>query len=235
MAKKENVDFNVMEAISVLADNLKCSKLKIRRTQKFLKAEEQLNSYFAITSRGTWMLCGIIAYYFDHRGQSSSFNSLAHFFNVSVMAVAAYTDGVRELLKKRYIQNIESFDESEIGLSNEFKLSKELVSCILHNKKIYISQKNTKTDLFEKIKKIGEVIDGNDDWFEKHFEIEEAEKKFAAGSRKTFAKKSAERNCCSALQCTRDRKNGKRLSDCQGDGQSNFSRGHKQCQVMLVW
>lgn len=179
MAKKENVDFNVMEAISVLADNLKGSKLKIRRTQKFLKAEEQLNSYFAITSRGTWMLCGIIAYYFDHRGQNYSFNSLAHFFNVSVMTVAAYTDGVRELLKKRYIQNIESFDESEIGLSNEFKLSKELVSCILHNKKIYISQKNTKTDLFEKIKKMGEVIDGNDDCFEKEFKIEEAEKKFA--------------------------------------------------------
>ena len=89
MAGKRNVDFKVLDAISVVSKKLSDSDLKIRRTKSFSTAEEQLASYFGITGSGVWMLCAIISYYFDNQGESCNFNDIASFFNSSVMSIIA--------------------------------------------------------------------------------------------------------------------------------------------------
>ncbi|MCQ2604640.1 MAG: hypothetical protein MJ215_06360 [Spirochaetia bacterium] len=83
MAKSDVVGFNVLESISVITKKLAGSKLKIRQTQEFLKAEENLNKYFRTTTYGTWILCGIISYYFDNNGEECNFTFISfHFWQV---------------------------------------------------------------------------------------------------------------------------------------------------------
>ena len=160
MADKNDVGFKVLASISVLTKKLAKSELKIRRTQEFTKAEEQLGKYFGTSSRSTWMLCGIISYYFDNHGCACNFNNLSSFFGCTVMSVIAYKEDIEDLLAKGYIRNDEAVDETTIELKNEFALSTELLECILHNRKISISKKkddrNSVTNL---VKKIGRVIE----------------------------------------------------------------------------
>jgi DNA polymerase III delta prime subunit len=151
-----------LDSISVIAKKLAGSNLKIKRTQEFLKAEEQLNNYFETTSNGTWMLCGIISYYFEH-GYTCNFNDLSSFFDTNIMSVIVYKDDIKVLLDKGYISNTKGLDEKEVGLKNEFELSTELLHCILHNKKITLSPKKEKEDgLTSLIKRIGEMIESNE-------------------------------------------------------------------------
>ena len=56
MAGKRNVDFKVLDAISVVSKKLSGSELKIKRTKEFTQAEEKLTSYFGITSGDVWIL-----------------------------------------------------------------------------------------------------------------------------------------------------------------------------------
>ena len=164
--------FKVLDAISIVSKKLAKSKLQIKRTQVFTKAEEQLNSYFDTTSGGTWMLCGIISYYFDNHGENCSFNNLAHFFDVTVMNVIAYNEAVNSLLSKGYIRNTSGLDEKEIGLRNAFELSTELLHCILHNEKITVIQNLQKNDsIVEMIKKMGNFIESSENMFEKRRQI----------------------------------------------------------------
>lgn len=164
--------FKVLDAISIVSKKLAKSKLQIKRTQAFTKAEEQLNSYFDTTSGGTWMLCGIISYYFDNHGENCSFNNLAHFFDVTVMNVIAYNEAVNSLLSKGYIRNTSGLDEKEIGLRNAFELSTELLHCILHNEKITVIQNLQKNDsIVEMIKKMGNFIESSENMFEKRRQI----------------------------------------------------------------
>lgn len=164
--------FKVLDAISIVSKKLAKSKLQIRRTQAFTKAEEQLDSYFDTTSGGTWMLCGIISYYFDNHGEKCSFNDLADFFDVTVMNVIAYNEAVNSLLSKGYIRNTSGLDEKEIGLRNAFELSTELLHCILHNKKITVIQNLQKNDsIVEMIKKMGKFIESSENMFEKKRQI----------------------------------------------------------------
>lgn len=164
--------FKVLDAISIVSKKLANSKLQIKRTQAFTKAEERLNSYFDTTSGGTWMLCGIISYYFDNHGEKCSFNDLAHFFDVTVMNVIAYNEAVNSLLSKGYIRNTSGLDEKEIGLRNAFELSTELLHCILHNKKITVIQNLQKNDsIVEMIKKMGKFIESSENMFEKKRQI----------------------------------------------------------------
>lgn len=179
MTKNDTVDFKVLDSISVIAKKLANSNLKIKRTQEFLKAEEQLNNYFETTSNGTWMLCGIISYYFENNGSTCSFNDLSTFFGAPVMSVIAYKDDIKVLLDKGYISNTIGLEEKEIGLKNEFEVSTELLHCILHNKKIIISQKKEKEDgLTSLIKRIGEMIESDEKEILKIIRIDHIEKEY---------------------------------------------------------
>lgn len=179
MTKNDTVDFKVLDSISVIAKKLANSNLKIKRTQEFLKAEEQLNNYFETTSNGTWMLCGIISYYFENNGSTCSFNDLSTFFGAPVMSVIAYKDDIKVLLDKGYISNTIGLEEKEIGLKNEFEVSTELLHCILHNKKIIISQKKEKEDgLTSLINRIGEMIKSDEKEILKIIRIDHIEKEY---------------------------------------------------------
>ncbi|MBR6214895.1 MAG: AAA family ATPase, partial [Spirochaetaceae bacterium] len=172
--------FKVLDAISIVSKKLANSKLQIKRTQAFTKAEERLNSYFDTTSGGTWMLCGIISYYFDNYGGNCSFNDLSAFFDAPVMSVIAYKDDVESLLTKNYIKNISGVDEKEVGLRNEFELSTELLHCILHNEKIVITKIGTdEKRLLNMLKKIVNLIQGSEDLSVKKSKIEYLEEKYA--------------------------------------------------------
>ena len=172
--------FKVLDAISIVSKKLAKSKLQIRRTQAFTKAEEQLNSYFDTTSGGTWMLCGIISYYFDNGGSCCNFNDLSEFFDATVMSVIAYKDDIESLLAKGYISNTCGLDEKEVNLRNEFRLSTELLHCILHNQKITVtSNSQIKDSVVEMIKKMGNLIERSNDFNEKEREIKNLENKKA--------------------------------------------------------
>lgn len=172
--------FKVLDAISIVSKKLAKSKLQIKRTQAFTKAEELLNSYFDTTSGGTWMLCGIISYYFDNHGEKCSFNDLSAFFDAPVMSVIAYKDDVESLLTKNYIKNISGVDEKEVGLRNEFELSTELLHCILHNEKIVITKTGTdEKRLLNMLKKIVNLIQGSEDLSVKKSKTEYLEEKYA--------------------------------------------------------
>ena len=105
MTNKENPNFDVLNAISILAKKLEKSHLKIKRTNEFNNAEEKLNKYFDTTSGGTWMLCGILSFYFEHHGSTCNFNDLADFFDCPVMSTIAFKKDIENLLAKRFITN----------------------------------------------------------------------------------------------------------------------------------
>ncbi|MEE3313541.1 MAG: ATP-binding protein [Treponema sp.] len=177
--KKDGAGFKVLDSISVITKKLAKSGLKIKRTKEFSEAEERLNSYFKTTSGGTWMLCGIISYYFDHGGNTCNFNNLSEFFCMPVMGVIAYKDDVESLLSKGYIINTMGLNEEEVNLKNEFELSTELLSSILHNKKISITKRKKKSfSITDMIRKTGELIEGNASEFEKTVQIIEMEAKY---------------------------------------------------------
>ena len=181
MADKDNAGFNVLDAISVLTKKLAEADFKFRRTQEFTKAEERLGKYFGTSSGGIWMLCGIISYYFDNRGNTCNFNDLSSFFGCTVMSVITYKEDIEDLLAKGYIRNDEAIDETKVELKNEFELSTELLECILHNRKISVSKKkgdgNSITSL---IKKIGRIIETSSIGVEiKNTFVEEMEELYA--------------------------------------------------------
>ena len=162
MADKDNAGFNVLDAISVLTKKLAESDFKFRRTQAFTKAEERLDKYFGISSGGTWMLCGIISYYFDNHGRTCNFNDLSSFFGCTVMSVIAYKEDMEDLLARGYIRNDESVDESKVDLRNEFELSTELLECILHNRNITVSKKkNDGKSISSLVRKMGRIIESS--------------------------------------------------------------------------
>ena len=180
MTNKENTDVKVLDSISIITKKLANSKLKIKRTREFLKAEEQLNMYFKTTSGGTWMLCGIISYYFNHMGMSCDFNDLSEFFSAPVMSVIAFKDDIENLLVKGYINNTRSLNEKEIGLRNEFQISTELLHCILHNKKIVFNRKKEKANILtDLIKKMGNLIESPENEIEKVCQIEKMEETYS--------------------------------------------------------
>ncbi len=180
MAGKRNVDFKVLDAISVVSKKLSDSDLKIRRTKSFSTAEEQLASYFGITSGAVWMLSAIISYYFDNQGESCNFNDIASFFNSSVMSIIAYSSDIERLLTKGYIRNKYGMDEEEIGLKNEFELSTELIDCILHNKKIRISKKKQGDESTTAlVKRMGALISSSEDVNYKCSRVSDIEEKCA--------------------------------------------------------
>ncbi|MBQ5448992.1 MAG: ATP-binding protein [Treponema sp.] len=160
MVNKDSVRFNVLEAISVVANKLSDSKLRIKKTQEFSKAQERLDSYFKTKSSATWILCGIISHYFDNESDGCNFNKLSNFFCVPVMKVVSYTSDIETLLKKGYITNTVGLDSEEVGIQNCFELSSEFLQSIISNKKISITKKNEGEELlFSTIKKMGRLID----------------------------------------------------------------------------
>jgi hypothetical protein len=177
--KKDEAGFKVLDSISVITKKLAKSGLKIKRTKEFSEAEERLNSYFKTTSGGTWMLCGIISYYFDHGGNTCNFNNLSEFFCMPVMGVIAYKDDVESLLSKGYIINTMGLNEEEVNLKNEFELSTELLNSILHNKKISITKRKKKgASIIDLIKKLGTMIESSEEWSYKVSETRTQEIKY---------------------------------------------------------
>ena len=174
--KKPN--FDVLKAISVLAKKLEKSHLKIKRTNEFNNAEEKLNQYFNTTSGGTWMLCGILSFYFEHHGSTCNFNDLADFFECPVMSVIAFKKDVEDLLTKRYIINTKSLIEDEVEIQNEFDISKSLIRAVIHNEKIIIEKKKTERTIINLIRKIGDLCDSSDEIIEKVFQVQSIEDKY---------------------------------------------------------
>lgn len=174
--KKPN--FDVLKAISVLAKKLEKSHLKIKRTNEFNNAEEKLNQYFNTSSGGTWMLCGILSFYFEHHGSTCNFNDLADFFDCPVMSVIAFKKDVEDLLAKRYIINTKSLIEDEVEIQNEFDISKSLIRAVIHNDKIIIEQKKTERTIINLIRKIGDLCDSSDEVIEKVFQVQSIEDKY---------------------------------------------------------
>lgn len=175
MANNDNPNFDVLNAISILAKKLEKSKLKIRKTQQFISAEEKLNLYFNTTSRGTWVLCAMMSYYFENGGATCNFNNLADFFDCPVMSVIAYKKDVENLLSKKYIKNTRSVSD-EIELSNEFEISKALLQSVINNKKIIIKAEKKEENTIQIIEKFIDAFNNIDDMFEKiqqTFAIEE--------------------------------------------------------------
>ena len=166
MANNDNPNFDVLNAISILAKKLEKSKLKIRKTQQFISAEEKLNLYFNTTSRGTWVLCAMMSYYFENGGATCNFNNLADFFDCPVMSVIAYKKDVENLLSKKYIKNTRSISD-EIELSNEFEISKALLQSVINNKKIIIKAEKKEDNSIQIIEKFVDAINNNEEVFDK--------------------------------------------------------------------
>ena len=166
MANNDNPNFDVLNAISILAKKLEKSKLKIRKTQQFITAEEKLNLYFDTTARGTWILCAMMSYYFENGGAACNFNNLADFFDCPVMTIIAYKNDVENLLSKKYIKNTRSIYD-EIELSNEFAISKALLKAVINNKKIIIKAEKKEENSIQIIEKFVNVFNNIDDMFEK--------------------------------------------------------------------
>jgi len=167
MAKNENPNFDVLNAISILAKKLEKSKLRIRKTKQFISAEEKLNLYFDTTSRGTWVLCAMMSYYFDNSGSTCNFNNLADFFDCPVLSVIAYKKDVENLLSKKYIKNTKSVDEDEIELSNEFEISRALLQSVINNKNIIIKTEKKEENTIQIIEKFVDGFNNIEDMFEK--------------------------------------------------------------------
>ena len=178
MENFQKPNFDVLKAISVLTKKLQKSHLKIKRTNEFINAEEKLNKYFDTTSSGTWMLCGILSYYFEHHGSTCNFNDLSDFFDCPVMSVIAYKKDIEDLLAKRYIVNNKSLIEDEVEIHNEFDISKSLIRSVIHNDKIIIEQKKTERTIINIIRKIGDLCDSSEELFEKTFQTEAIEYKY---------------------------------------------------------
>jgi len=178
MENFQEPNFDVLKAISVLAKKLEKSHLKIKRTNEFNNAEEKLNKYFDTTSSGTWMLCGILSYYFEHHGSTCNFNDLSDFFDCPVMSVIAYKKDIEDLLAKRYIVNNKSLIEDEVEIHNEFDISKSLIRSVIHNDKIIIEQKKTERSILDLIRKVGDLCDSSEEMFEKTFQTEAIEYKY---------------------------------------------------------
>ncbi len=178
MANLQKPNFDVLKEISVLAKKLEKSHLKIKRTNEFNNAEEKLNKYFGTTSGGTWMLCGILSFYFENYGATCNFNDLADFFDSPVMSTIAFKKDIEDLLDKRYITNTKSLVENEVEVNNEFDISKNLIRSVLHNDKIIIEQKKTERTILNIIRKIGDLCDSSEEIFEKRFQTEAIEYKY---------------------------------------------------------
>ena len=180
MKNNENPKFDVLNAISVLTKKLAKSKLKIKRTQEFTKAEEHLNAYFGTSSGGTWMLCAMISYYFDHSGDVCNFNNLAEFFDCPVMSTMAYKKDIETLLTKKYIRNTRTAIDDEIGLQNQFEISNDLLNAVLHNKKIIIAKtEDNEKNLLNIIKKLADVVESSQEIYDKEEQTEYLEEKYA--------------------------------------------------------
>lgn len=180
MKNSNKINFDALKQISTVVEKIKNSKLKVKRTQAFTTAEKRLCEYFGTSKEATWMLCAIISYYFEHNGNDCDFDDLSDFFNCPVMSIMEYKSDIDSLLSKKYVRNTESAIDDQIGLKNEFEVSTELISAILNNEKICITNDSSKKqDIFAMLAKAGSVVEGRDTRYEKRRQIQWLEKKFA--------------------------------------------------------
>jgi len=178
--KKAKADFDVLTEISTVAGKLAKSKLKVRRTKVFSEAEKKLSGYFGTTEGETWMLCAIISHYFDNHAQTCNFNNLANFFDCPVMRIIAYKKDIQVLLEKHYISNKRNVIDDEIGLTNEFELSGQFLSSILHNKNLSSMKVDEKKEtVLDIIEKFAELVEGNEAFCEKQEKSSLLEKRFS--------------------------------------------------------
>ena len=96
------------------------------------------------------------------------------------MSTMAYKKDIENLLAKKYIRKRETVIDNEIGLRNQFEISKELLNAVLHNKKIVLTKNEAdEKNLLKMIKKSGVIIESSQKIYEKREQIEYLEEKYA--------------------------------------------------------
>ena len=169
---KEPLNFSVLGTVGKVAEKLKGSKCKPQKTKEFAANVSLLNGYFDTTDYETWMLCVIINHYFENREEASSFTNLASFFDCPVLCLHVYRAEFESLLKKHYISNKASLDETEVGKKNEFMLSGELLSCVIKNRPLSLPEYTpVKKTVLDMIRCIGSMVDEQSTADDSHIDL----------------------------------------------------------------
>ena len=179
MIKK--IRFNVLSAVTTVAETLEDSKFKFKTNKEFDKAVERLDRYFGTSSSSTCILCSMISYYFDNQGEPCNVNDLARFFDCPVMTIINCKEDLEELLGKRYIRNLRGPDSRKVSIKNEFELSEALLNAILQNEKVpEIVEEEKKPTVIDMIRKIGSMVaDRDTEPIQQIWEAKMLEEKFA--------------------------------------------------------
>ena len=159
MPKNAALQRNIVKTVAIVADKLKNSQFKIRKSKEFVSAVEYLNEYFDTNECETWLLCVMLALQVNDGDEGFSFSCLARFFDCSTMMLLGCRAEIETLFAKGYIYKEDAPGCFEIDLSSTIRCSEELLSCVFHDEKPSIMAVAPKKDVLDMVKEIGGSLD----------------------------------------------------------------------------
>lgn len=121
-AKK--IRWNVSNAMEIVCEELKGSKLKIKETELYKTAMQRLMTYFNATKVQIWLICLVCDFYVENE-DSMDMRNLIACCNVSGMKVIGWKNEIRTLVEKGYFE----YDRGE----NNFQPVNSLLQAISEN------------------------------------------------------------------------------------------------------
>ncbi len=183
MPKEAKSKMSIIESVGLVAEKLKDSKLKVKKTKAFSETVEKLNEYFGTTDRQTWLLCAMLSLYFENKKQACRFRILANFFDCSVLTTLSWMGDIETIISKYYMYNVLDPSGSngyKIDSDSIFQFSEDFLNCVLQNEKpIMDPPELPERSVLDMIRKIRRLVRRHHSSKAKNLIMQTEEKKYA--------------------------------------------------------
>jgi len=101
----------------------------------------------------------MLALHFENRKKPCRLNTIAHFFDCSMLTMLACRGDIEAIRKKNYIYTANVLDDAKIDLDSSFHFSEEFLKCVFQNEKpVIAAHASAEKDVLDMVKKIRHVV-----------------------------------------------------------------------------
>jgi len=157
--KMEEVDFNVLQSLCLVAKKLEKSELKAIKLKGTKKAIGQLNKYFGTTDNQTLLLACIYSLGYK-KNPEIDIDDISSFLNCNQLEILTYKKDFEQLIEKKLIEKRKKNYLSKLAFANLiFSVSTIASEAIIENIPIDANIKTATIDSYEFVQKVSDLIE----------------------------------------------------------------------------
>lgn len=173
MDQQNQIQFNVIETIKIVAEALEDSRLEGEKLQKITPQIEILNTYFSTSSKLTLLLVGTFMRQLNN--YSVTLSCLIDYFGMDKIQVVEIKRDIDELMKLRLLESdeIERYKKRKLKISRfNFEIAGHIVNAIYDNISIEDSKKSGSLDIFQFCAEVSALIEARSNYLFSYVEME---------------------------------------------------------------